>query len=148
MWLNRKFYALLARIIALLGFATYLPSCIGGMYAPEPAPYGCNLTLTVLDESGNGIEGIRVNVKKLGGIELTYEPVYTDASGQVVALFCGAWHPSAEVTTGVSVAEDVDGAQNGGEFQTVEYGFSMQDAKPDHANDVYFKSVEIVMKKK
>ena len=108
MWLNRKIYALLARVIALLGFVSVSsceqpemygpPPC---MYGPEPerTNYGCRLDASVTDE-----------------------------------------------LSGVVLAEDIDGAENGGEFEPVELEFSNEGSEIQ--SNAYQKSLQIVMKRK
>ena len=155
MWLNRKFYSLLARVIALLGFVPFTscakmygpPPC---MYGPEPerTNYGCRLEASVTDEQGHGIEGIKLTVRSLGSeTDLDYEPVYTDANGKVEVLYnVPRGYEYDDFVSGVVSAEDVDGAENGGEFEPVELEFSNEGSEIQ--SNAYQKSLQIVMKRK
>ena len=157
MWLNRKFYALLARVIALLGFVS-VSSCEQAlMYGPAPCMYGpmpertnngCRLEASVTDEQGNGIEGIRLTVRNLGSnVVMDYEPVYTDADGKVVVLYkVPRGYEYDDFVSGTVLAEDIDGAENGGEFESVEVEFSNEGAEIQ--SNAYQKELQIVMKRK
>ena len=140
---------LLVKIMTFLGFSTCLSSCFVGLYG-SPPEYACDLTVNVTDEKGQGVEGIRVTVWRLGDSrEQEYEPVYTDASGRAVGRYWARDY--YDFDTGLVLAEDVDGPDHGGEFLPVEYGFSSQDAPAEErGGDSYIrhKEIHIIMTKK
>ncbi len=94
-------------LLTMLGFS----GCEGGIWENR-CEYGtpsCDfkVDLTVVDESGKGIKGIRVAPSE----RLTYDKdtLYTDENGKAVGAYDGAW-PKSEVKF---YFDDVDGEVNG-----------------------------------
>ena len=114
-------------ILSLLGFSacdiiehTFFPVCEYGM---PHADY--KLTGEVKSESGNPVEGIKVTYRhnegsytnEEGQVEEYWheEEFFTDSEGKVSAAL-NDWQTQAD---GIQVVlEDVDGPENGGEFET------------------------------
>ena len=94
-------------LLSILGFS----GCEGG-FGGNRCEYGtpsCDfkVDLTVVDESGKAIKGIRVAPSE----RLTYDKgtLYTDENGKAVGAYDGAW-PKSEVKF---YFDDVDGDANG-----------------------------------
>ena len=85
------------------------------MYGSPSATY--KVLGTVSDESGSPVEGIRVAIESKYGSYSQYDTLYTDSSGKY--LFNrgerGLWPDKVVV-----VFEDIDGEENGGEFESAE----------------------------
>lgn len=114
-----------AKLLALLGFSTAANSCealseIGGggglvMYGSPSASYVFNAE--VVDEEGNPIEGIKASVKPTEPTHLSPSDIpdaQTDKDGKAQLKLLGIW-PQNEFTI---TMEDIDGADNGGEFES------------------------------
>ena len=106
-------------LFALLGFGAV--ACDNGMH-DQVAEYGCptvhfSLKARVVDEAGKPIEGIEVQTKD----NAFYADNYSDAEGNIDLN--GSMWPDTNIDL---VFTDVDGAENGGEFEekTVELDFS------------------------
>ena len=101
-------------LLALLGFGTI--ACDNVSMKDVVAEYGCphinfSLKARVIDEAGKPIEGIEVQTKNYA----FYAGNYSDAEGNI-DLKVGMW-PDTNIDL---VFTDVDGAENGGEFETLE----------------------------
>lgn len=101
-------------LLALLGFGAV--SCDNGSMDDVVAEYGCphinfSLKARVVDEAGKPIEGIEVQTKD----NAFYADNYSDAEGNI-DLNVSMW-PDTNIDL---VFTDVDGAENGGEFETLE----------------------------
>lgn len=101
-------------LLSLLGFGTI--ACDNVSMKDVVAEYGCphinfSLKARVVDESGKPIEGIEVQTKN----NAFYADNYSDADGNI-DLKVGMW-PDTNIYL---VFTDVDGAENGGEFETLE----------------------------
>lgn len=85
------------------------------MYGMPSATY--KVLGTVSDESGSPVEGIRVAIESKYSSYSQYDTLYTDSSGKY--LFNrgerGLWPDKVVV-----VFEDIDGEENGGEFESAE----------------------------
>jgi putative lipoprotein (rSAM/lipoprotein system) len=100
-------------LLSLLGFGTI--ACDNVSMKDVVAEYGCphinfSLKARVIDEAGKPIEGIEVQTKD----NAFYADNYSDAEGNI-DLKVGMW----PVTNIDLVFTDVDGAENGGEFETL-----------------------------
>ena len=101
-------------LFALLGFGAV--ACDNGSMDDVVAEYGCphinfSLKARVVDEAGKPIEGIEVQTKNND----FYTDNYSDAEGNI-DLNVSMW-PDTNIDL---VFTDVDGAENGGEFETLE----------------------------
>ena len=101
-------------LLALLGFGTI--ACDNGSMDDVVAEYGCphinfSLKARVIDEAGKPIEGIEVQTKN----NAFYMDNYSDAEGNI-DLQVNMW-PDTNIDL---LFTDVDGAENGGEFATLE----------------------------
>lgn len=101
-------------LLALLGFGAV--ACDNGSMDDVVAEYGCphinfSLKARVVDEAGKPIEGIEVQTKD----NAFYADNYSDAEGNI-DLNVSMW-PDTNIDL---VFTDVDGAENGGEFETLE----------------------------
>ena len=99
-------------LLALLGFGAV--ACDNGSHAV--VEYGCptmnfSLKARVVDEAGKPIEGIEVQTKDND----FYANNYSDAEGNI-DLKVNMW-PDTNIDL---VFTDVDGAENGGEFEALE----------------------------
>lgn len=99
-------------LLALLGFGAV--ACDNGSHTV--VEYGCptmtfSLKARVVDEAGKPIEGIEVQTKD----NAFYADNYSDAEGNI-DLKVGMW-PDTNIDL---VFTDVDGAENGGEFEALE----------------------------
>ena len=99
-------------LLALLGFGA--GACDNGWGDPVPE-YGCphmtfSLKARVIDEAGKPIEGIEVQTRN-GDF---YMDNFSDAEGNI-DLNVSMW-PDTNIDL---VFTDVDGAENGGEFETL-----------------------------
>ena len=104
-------------LFVLLGFGAV--ACDNGMHDQVPE-YGCptahfSLKARVIDEEGNPIAGIEVQTKG----HVYYSANFSDAEGNI-DLTTGMW-PNIDI--GV-IFTDVDGEENGGEFETLELNIS------------------------
>lgn len=100
-------------LLALLGFGAV--ACDNGSMDDVVAEYGCphinfSLKARVVDEAGKPIEGIEVQTKD----SAFYADNYSDAEGNI-DLNVSMW-PDTNIDL---VFTDVDGAENGGEFETL-----------------------------
>ena len=100
-------------LLALLGFGTI--ACDNVSMKDVVAEYGCphinfSLKARVIDEAGKPIEGIEVQTKN----NAFYMDNYSDAEGNI-DLNVSMW-PDTNIDL---VFTDVDGAENGGEFETL-----------------------------
>ena len=98
-------------LLALLGFGAV--ACDNGMH--DQVEYGCptmtfSLKARVIDEEGNPIAGIEVQTKG----HVFYADNYSDAEGNI-DLKVNMW-PDTNIDL---IFTDVDGAENGGEFETL-----------------------------
>lgn len=103
-------------LLALLGFGAV--ACDNGMH--DQVEYGCptmtfSLKARVVDEAGKPIEGIEVQTKD----NAFYADNYSDAEGNI-DLTTGMW-PNINIDV---IFTDVDGEENGGEFETLELDIS------------------------
>ena len=101
-------------LFVLLGFGTV--ACDNGSMDDVVAEYGCphinfSLKARVVDEAGKPIEGIEVQTKNND----FYADNYSDAEGSI-DLNVSMW-PDTNIDL---VFTDVDGAENGGEFEALE----------------------------
>lgn len=101
-------------LFALLGFGAV--ACDNGSMDDVVAEYGCphinfSLKARVVDEAGKPIEGIEVQTKDND----FYTDNYSDAEGNI-DLNVSMW-PDTNIDL---VFTDVDGAENGGEFEALE----------------------------
>ena len=101
-------------LFVLLGFGAV--ACDNGSMDDVVAEYGCphinfSLKARVVDEAGKPIEGIEVQTKNND----FYTDNYSDAEGNI-DLNVSMW-PDTNIDL---VFTDVDGAENGGEFETLE----------------------------
>lgn len=101
-------------LFALLGFGAV--ACDNGSMDDVVAEYGCphinfSLKARVVDEAGKPIEGIEVQTKDND----FYADNYSDAEGNI-DLNVSMW-PDTNIDL---VFTDVDGAENGGEFEALE----------------------------
>ena len=99
-------------LFVLLGFGAV--ACDNGSHTV--VEYGCptmtfSLKARVVDEAGKPIEGIEVQTKD----NAFYADNYSDAEGNI-DLKVGMW-PDTNIDL---VFTDVDGAENGGEFEALE----------------------------
>ena len=99
-------------LLALLGFGAV--ACDNGSHTV--VEYGCptmtfSLKARVVDEAGKPIEGIEVQTKD----NAFYADNFSDAEGNI-DLNVSMW-PDTNIDL---VFTDVDGAENGGEFETLE----------------------------
>lgn len=100
-------------LLALLGFGTV--ACDNGSMDDVVAEYGCphinfSLKARVVDEAGKPIEGIEVQTKN----NAFYMDNYSDAEGNI-DLQVNMW-PDTNIDL---LFTDVDGKENGGEFETL-----------------------------
>ena len=100
-------------LLALLGFGAV--ACNNGSMDDVVAEYGCphinfSLKARVVDEAGKPIEGIEVQTKN----NAFYADNYSDTEGNI-DLNVSMW-PDTNIDL---VFTDVDGAENGGEFETL-----------------------------
>ena len=103
---------------------------------------------TVKNEAGKPVEGIRVAVRQTlrGQSEYVDDTVYTDSKG--------AYLLSRQAFSGPDyvriVFEDVDGAENGGEFEHTEANPAINQTKDGSGwfNGAYEVKADVVMKKK
>lgn len=100
-------------LLALLGFGTI--ACDNDSMEDVAAEYGCphinfSLKARVIDEAGKPIEGIEVQTKNYA----FYANNYSDAEGNI-DLNVNMW-PDTNIDL---IFTDVDGAENGGEFETL-----------------------------
>jgi putative lipoprotein (rSAM/lipoprotein system) len=100
-------------LLTLLGFGAW--SC-NSDWGDVVAEYGCpNMTFSlkarVVDEAGKPIEGIEVQTKN----NAFYMDNYSDAEGNI-DLQVSMW-PDTNIDL---IFTDVDGKENGGEFETLE----------------------------
>lgn len=100
-------------LLALLGVGAV--SCDNG-WGDVVAEYGCphmnfSLKARVVDEAGKPIEGIEVQTKD----NAFYADNYSDAEGNI-DLTASMW-PNTNIDV---IFTDVDGEENGGEFETLE----------------------------
>lgn len=98
-------------LLTLLGFGAV--ACDNGMH--DQVEYGCptmtfSLKARVVDEAGKPIEGIEVQTKDND----FYSGNFSDAEGNI-DLNVSMW-PDTNIDL---VFTDVDGAENGGEFETL-----------------------------
>lgn len=105
-------------LFALLGFGAV--ACDNGSMDDVVAEYGCphinfSLKARVVDEAGKPIEGIEVQTKNND----FYADNYSDAEGNI-DLNVSMW-PDTNIDL---VFTDVDGAENGGEFEALELNIS------------------------
>ena len=103
-------------LLALLGFGAV--ACDNGMH--DQVEYGCptmtfSLKARVIDEEGNPIAGIEVQTKG----HVYYSANFSDAEGNI-DLTTGMW-PNINIDV---IFTDVDGEENGGEFETLELNIS------------------------
>ena len=103
-------------LLALLGVGAV--SCDNGMH--DQVEYGCptmtfSLKARVIDEAGKPIEGIEVQTRN-GDF---YMDNFSDAEGNI-DLTTGMW-PNTNIDV---IFTDVDGEENGGEFETLELNIS------------------------
>ena len=101
-------------LFVLLGFGAV--ACDNGSMDDVVAEYGCphinfSLKARVVDEAGKPIEGIEVQTKNND----FYTDNYSDAEGNI-DLNVSMW-PDTNIDL---VFTDVDGAENGGEFEALE----------------------------
>ncbi len=101
-------------LFVLLGFGAV--ACDNGSMDDDVAEYGCphinfSLKARVVDEAGKPIEGIEVQTKNND----FYADNYSDAEGNI-DLNVSMW-PDTNIDL---VFTDVDGAENGGEFEALE----------------------------
>lgn len=101
-------------LFALLGFGAV--ACDNGSMDDVVAEYGCphinfSLKARVVDEAGKPIEGIEVQTKNND----FYSGNYSDAEGNI-DLNVSMW-PDTNIDL---VFTDVDGEENGGEFEALE----------------------------
>ena len=101
-------------LFALLGFGAV--ACDNGSMDDVVAEYGCphinfSLKARVVDEAGKPIEGIEVQTKNND----FYTDNYSDAEGNI-DLNVSMW-PDTNIDL---VFTDVDGVENGGEFEALE----------------------------
>lgn len=99
-------------LLTLLGFGAV--ACDNGMH--DQVEYGCptmtfSLKARVVDEAGKPIEGIEVQTKN----NAFYMDNYSDAEGNI-DLNVNMW-PDTNIDL---LFTDVDGKENGGEFETLE----------------------------
>lgn len=104
-------------LLALIGFGAGACDNDWGDVVPE---YGCprmtfSLKARVIDEEGNPIAGIEVQTK---GHDF-YSGNFSDAEGNI-DLTTGMW-PNINIDV---IFTDVDGEENGGEFETLELNIS------------------------
>ena len=104
-------------LFALLGFGAV--ACDNGMHDQVPE-YGCptahfSLKARVIDEEGNPIAGIEVQTK---GHDF-YSGNFSDAKGNIDVTNNMFPNQNLEI-----VFTDVDGVENGGEFETLELNIS------------------------
>ena len=104
-------------LLALLGVGAV--SCDNGMHDQVPE-YGCphmnfSFKARVIDEAGKPIEGIEVQTRN-GDF---YMDNFSDAEGNI-DLTTGMW-PNTNIDV---IFTDVDGEENGGEFETLELNIS------------------------
>ena len=143
---------LIAAILGLLGFASCGdPDDIGGdicMYGEPSADF--RALGSVKDEAGKPVEGIRVSIAQKGRYTNEMEAndtVFTDSKGAFLmskTVFSGPEYVSI-------VFEDVDGVENGGEFERAEAKPDViQTKKGDDAwyGGAYQVNADVVMKKK
>ena len=141
----------LVAILGLLGFA----SCdkvidIGGVLCMYGQPHADFKALgSVKDETGKPVEGIRVSIAQKGlytSERDANDTVYTDAKGAFLVSKSVFSRPES-----VSIIfEDVDGAENGGEFRKAEANPDVvQTKKGDEAwyGGAYEVEADVVMKK-
>ena len=103
-------------LFVLLGFGAV--ACDNGMH--DQVEYGCptmtfSLKARVIDEAGNPIAGIEVQTKRHD----FYSGNFSDAKGNI-DLTTGMW-PNTNIDV---IFTDVDGEENGGEFETLELNIS------------------------
>ena len=99
-------------LLALLGFGAV--ACDNGSH--NVVEYGCptmnfSLKARVIDEAGNPIKGIEVQTRN----DAFYKDNHSDADGNI-DLNVNMW-PNTNIDL---VFTDVDGAENGGEFEALE----------------------------
>ena len=119
-------------LLALLGVGAV--SCDNGWGDPVPE-YGCphmnfSLKARVVDEAGKPIEGIEVQTQN----NAFYADNYSDAEGNI-DLKVGMW-PDTNIDL---VFTDVDGAENGGEFETLELNISDKVEKVKEGDGSWYK---------
>ena len=100
-------------LLSLLGFGAV--ACNDGSMEDVAPEYGCphinfSLKARVVDEAGKPIEGIEVQTKNYA----FYADNYSDAEGNI-DLNVSMW-PDTNIDL---IFTDVDGAENGGEFETL-----------------------------
>lgn len=121
--LNKMLNAVTASLLSMLGFS----ACSNSSGGDEPCLYGSPTTDyhfkgTVTDEQGAPIKGIKVvSQMKHGDVTYRLDSTYTDSNG---AYQTADQHSASTVdyflkNKQLSVSfEDVDGEENGGEFET------------------------------
>ena len=105
-------------LLALIGFGA--GACDNDGWGDVVAEYGCphmnfSFKARVIDEAGNPIAGIEVQTK---GHDF-YSGNFSDAKGNI-DLTTGMW-PNTNIDV---IFTDVDGEENGGEFETLELNIS------------------------
>ena len=105
-------------LLALLGVGAV--SCDNDSWGDVVAEYGCphmnfSLKARVIDEAGKPIEGIEVQTRN-GAF---YMDNFSDAEGNI-DLTASMW-PDTNIDV---IFTDVDGEENGGEFETLELNIS------------------------
>ena len=147
---TKTFKSLIAAVLGLLGFASCEdPVDIGGDICMYGQPYAEFKALgTVKNEAGKPVEGIRVAVRQTlrGQSEYVDDTVYTDSKG--------AYLLSRQAFSGPDyvriVFEDVDGTENGGEFEKAETKPTIKQTKDGSGwfDGAYEVKADVVMKKK
>ncbi len=121
--INNLFNAATAGLLSLLGFS----SC-SNTSGDSPCLYGSptsdyHFKGTVTDEQGTPINGIKVvTQEKYGDVTLRLDSTYTDSNGTYQTADKTTVNAQGDVTDRKLFVgfEDVDGTENGGEFETAQ----------------------------
>jgi putative lipoprotein (rSAM/lipoprotein system) len=124
--MRKLIYLLFGGILTALGFS----GCDGGIGKAEYGTPHCDFKndITVTDESGNPIKGIRVTTVKTDNSvdsDLVRDTLYTDENGKVgkqYELFSAPDKYELKF-------EDVDEEENGGSFETATETFEVKQTK-------------------
>ena len=153
MKVKRLLKSLTAAVLGLLGFASCEKALDahgnGEILCMYGQPYAEFKALgTVKNEAGKPVEGIRVAVRQTlrGHSEYVDDTVYTDSKGAYLL----SNHPFNGPDYVRIVFEDVDGTENGGEFEQAEAKPDIKQTKDGSGwfTGAYEVKADVVMKKK
>jgi putative lipoprotein (rSAM/lipoprotein system) len=148
---------IIARLLTLLGFGAALAGC-GKMYSPPPpdiimygvVPTQFEVKGRVTDADDKPLENIRVVLKlrddeteENQNRQMLRDTVYTDANGR----FETERRPEISLPWAV-IASDIDGEENGGEFETEEQQLTVQTENFDNEEGAFINEVNFTLTEK